>query len=200
MSVIALAGVSGSGKTTLMNELVNKLDGCAGVEEATRGDILKYCNLPVKALEEFTLPQLVKYDIGRVELSLYLEREFLKGNYKHIVFEKPVIIPLLYFLQYTSRFSSNKVISGLVDDVIDHAKNYDITYYLPVNLWDTSKDGLNRTVTDTSVLLVQGAALIEILNWLDKEYLDLPYNIALRSDQVLRHIKNLPCTSTKKLQ
>ena len=173
--VVALVGVSGSGKTTLLDGLKKRLsDECRVIDEVTKGEILKYCDLDF--FSKFGVREQTKFDIGRVEHQmLYEQQEITSSKEQIIIIDKPVPCALLYVLSMSSRYITDSNIDRLVAEVEDHCSNmYDLIVYLPFAKFDTKRDGLSRNVTNQFVLEVQDVALQRILTWTSTPVTMLP--------------------------
>ncbi len=173
MKTIALVGVSGSGKTTLCNALLNDMKNCYVLEESTRGDILKYCELPFSFNPKFdSTSKILKYDLGRCEYQLLTEQKFIQTSDVDIgLIDKAIPTLLMYVLTMHPRNLENDSINELVSEMLDHCRQmYDLIVYCPYVQFNTKSDGLDRNFTNHYLLEIQDAALRRILfNWLDKD-------------------------------
>jgi len=190
--VVALVGVSGSGKTTLLDGLKKRLaDECHVIDEVTKGEILKYCDLDFSS--KFGIREQTKFDIGRVEHQmLYEQQEITRSKEQIIIIDKPVPCALLYVLAMSSRYVPDSSIDRLVAEVQEHCSQmYNLIVYLPFARFDTKRDGLSRNVTDKFVLEVQDVALYKILTWTRVEVAVLPpVGVSARIQSVLDRLLN----------
>ena len=129
------------------------------LDEASRGDILRYCNIPI--VDKLSLKEQTKFDLGRVEYQILMEQKLINSSGKDfVIIDKSVPCLLLYVLLYASRYVHSSTINALVDEVSSHCNQmYDLVAYLPFLNFNTSDDGLNRNVTNIHVLEAQDVVL-----------------------------------------
>lgn len=174
MKVIAFAGVSGSGKSTLIKDIQELLvDRCVVMDEASVGEVFKYLGFPFSFNSKLeNTARVARHDFGRVEYQMLYENGYISNivnKDKIVLIDKSVPCSLVYALTMSARFAGANL-DSLIKEVKAHASHmYDLIVYLPYRHFDTTRDNLDRRISNMYVLECQDAVLEKIISWLPVE-------------------------------